>query len=265
MKRKSRKGLPASERTREVCSEYWTCLYHRQKLKRERKGKDFHLRMCCGSSTRGCTCHQFEQALWLSACPSWVCVSITRLVYAMRGFIQHFLKIQFGFLLLLKCKILGDLRQPGRKAASFLAVFWQRFAGTFMQNLLVFLQHSWVALTNKSSFLLFLLFVLLSSGMQISMQREHTLIWEQRLWFFFWLLLKESFQQKRLLSLEKSLLWGARWPQAIPWPHLWLILSVQQLEPPSARGNSFTSELENCKHIYLLNMNNLHVLCRLTI
>lgn len=102
----------------------------------------------------------------------------------MRFFIRCFLKIQFDFLFLSKCKILGDLRQPGRKAASFLAVFWQRFAGTFMQNLLVFLQHCWVALTNKSSFLLSLL---LSSDMQISVeiQRGHTFIWEQRLWFFF--------------------------------------------------------------------------------
>lgn len=83
---------------------------------------------------------------------------------------------------------------------------------------------------------------------------------------FFWTLLKESFLEKRLLSLKKtSLLWGAGWPLAIPWPHLWLILSVQQLEPPSARGNSFTPGQENCKHIYSLNMNNLHVLCSLTI
>lgn len=74
----------------------------------------------------------------VSACPRWVCVSITQLVYTMRCFIQWFLKIQFGFLFLSKCKILGDLRLPGRKAASFLAVFWQRFADTFMQNLLVF-------------------------------------------------------------------------------------------------------------------------------
>lgn len=251
-----------------VCSEYWTCLYHLPKVKKGEERQKL--------SSEDLLWKQYKRmhmpSVWesfmdtkVSACPRWVCVSITQLVYTMRCFIRWFLKIQFGFLFLSKCKILGDLRLPGRKAASFLAVFWQRFADTFMQNLLVFLQHCWVALTNKPSFLLCLL---LSRDMQISMeiQREHILISEQRLWLFFLNTFKGFFSGKKVLSLEKSLLlWGAGWPRVIPWPHLWLILSVQQLEPPSARGNSFTPGLENCKHIYLLNMNNVHVLCSLTI
>lgn len=60
-----------------------------------------------------------------------------------------FFLIKFDFLFLSKCRNLGDLRQPGRKAARFLSVFWQRFADPFLQNLLVFLQHCWVALTNS--------------------------------------------------------------------------------------------------------------------
>lgn len=74
--------------------------------------------------------------------------------------------------------ILGELRQPGRKAASFLALFWQRFADTFFQTLLVF-PATLLGGSNKE----IQLSLPLSSDMQISMeiQREHTLIREQRL------------------------------------------------------------------------------------
>lgn len=122
-----------------VCSEYWTCLYHPPKARKGEEGQRL--------SSEVLLWKQYERMhmppVWasftdtaVSACPRWVCVSITRLVYAMRRLIRCFLKIQFDFLFLSNCKILGDLRQPGRKAASFLSVFlaevcWHIYAKPF--------------------------------------------------------------------------------------------------------------------------------------
>lgn len=137
-----------------------------RKLTRERKGKGFHLRLCSGSRTAGCTCPQFEQAWWTA----WHLHTPGAVVSVLANWGTHwgvsldlqkwfvnlfFFLIKFYFLFLSKRGMLGDLRQPGRKAARFLSVFWQRFAETFLQNLFVFLQHCWVALTN-SQFLAFL-------------------------------------------------------------------------------------------------------------
>lgn len=202
-----------------------------------------------------------------------VCVSISQLMYALRYCIRFtkmvcqlygFFFYSIWFPLSFKMQ---HLRQCGRKAARFLDVFWQRLANTFLQNLLVFLQHCWVTLTN-SQLLAFLATTCADLPRQYQIpteiQREQSRDHDS-----FWLLARSLFREKGFCIPREVFMsaWSSlALSNALTLP---LALAVSVADGASLSQREWFHctflGLESCKHICLLHTNNLTVLCSLTI
>lgn len=79
--------------------------------------------------------------------------------------------------------------------------------------------------------------LLLPSQLPVGTQREHVI---------FMAMGKKPSQVKRHSCTLGSLphLWAGQ-PQAVPWPHLWLLLSALQLQPAWRKGKAFTADCQS--------------------
>lgn len=208
----------------------------------------------------------------VSAGPRCVCVGISHLMYALRCFIRFtkmvcqwiFFLIQFDFLFLSKHRILGDLRQPGRKVSGCVlaAVCWHISAKPFC------FPATLLGGSNKQSASCFPHYCP-RIPRSLWKYRGNTYSFESRDRDSLWLLARSFFRRK-----------GSRVPGEVFVVAGSRLALRDTLTSPLARavnaaaGASFGQRehfhcrfpgLESCKHICLLNTNNLHVLRSLTL